>query len=148
MSDRRRARILAMQALCVHEALPDDFPPQLDAFLADDDPPTAVQDYARGLVRDAWDHAAAIDKRLQGAADNWDIARMAIVDRNILRVAVCELLHRPDVPPKAVIDEAIEIAKTFGAADSGAFINGILDAVLSSVRNAKTTAAPSKGEGT
>ncbi len=130
-----------MQALCVHEALPDDFPPQLDAFLADDDPPAAVQDHARGLVRDAWDHAAAIDKRLQGAADNWDIARMAIVDRNILRVAVCELLHRPDVPPKSVIDEAIEIAKTFGAADSGAFINGILDAVLSSVANAETTTA-------
>jgi N utilization substance protein B len=130
MPDRRQARILAMQALCQLEVLGEDFLPQLDAFLADESRDRAVRDYARHLVLEAWPKRDALDESIRRVAEHWELKRMATVDRNALRVAVCELLHRPDVPPPAVINEAVEIGKTFGTADSGAFINGILDAVL------------------
>lgn len=125
-----------MQAFCQHEVQPEGFPPQLDEFLADEAdflegrvPARKAQDYARGLVCDVRTHLDTIDASLQTASKHWDVARMARVDRNILRVAVCELLHRPDVPATVVMDEAIEIARQFGDADSPAFVNGVLDAV-------------------
>lgn len=142
MIDRHQARILAMQALCMHEVQPDDSPAHLDAFLAEDDPPADVQDHARGLVRDAWEKKTAIDERIQGASEHWDIARMTMVDRSVLRVAVCEMLERPNVPVKVVIDEAIEIGKEFGTSESGAFINGVLDAIRKGLKQAPTRTPP------
>lgn len=130
MPDRRKARILAMQALCQLEVLGEDFLPQLAGFLAEETRKQAVRDYAQRLVLEAWRQRAGLDECIQNVAEHWELKRLATVDRNALRVAVFELLHRPDVPPHAVIDEAVEIGKTFGTADSGAFINGILDAVL------------------
>lgn len=130
MVDRHHARILAMQALCQLEVLDADFLSELDAFLSDENPPRAVQDYARALVEAARTDRAAIDAAIGAAAENWDVKRMAPVDRNMLRVAVCELRHRPEVPPRVVVTEAIEIGKSFGTAESGGFINGVLDAIL------------------
>ena len=118
-----------MQALCQFDTLGEDFLSQLEEFLADEAPPSAVQRYARNLFRDAQTNKAAIDEHIQSAGSHWDIGRMTTVDRNILRTAVCELLHRPDVPAKVVINEAVEIAKEFGAVESPAFINGVLDAI-------------------
>ena len=130
MIDRRPARILAMQALCQLEVLAEDFLPQLEEFLAEEPQKPALRDYARDLIRDAWAILADLDRRVQEVAENWELKRMPAVDRNVLRVAVCELFHRPDVPPAVVIDEAVEIGKAFGTGESGAFINGILDAIL------------------
>jgi transcription antitermination factor NusB len=130
MIDRRPARILAMQALCQLEVLAEHFLPQLDEFLAEEPHKAGVRDYARDLVRDAWAHLAELDQRIQEVAEHWELKRMAAVDRNVLRIAVCELFHRPDVPPAVAIDEAVEIGKGFGTAESGAFINGILDALV------------------
>lgn len=130
MTDRHPARILAMQALCQLETLGEDWLAQLDDFVADEGAPLAVQQYARQLVRDAWTNIARIDEALQAVADNWELKRMAMVDRNTLRAAACELLLRTDIPPKVAINEAVEIAKMFGAAESPAFINGVLDALL------------------
>ena len=118
-----------MQALCQFDSLGEDFLSQLDEFLADENPPSAVQRYARNLFRDAHTNRTAIDEHIQSAASHWDIGRMATVDRNILRTAACELLHRTDVPAKVVINEAVEIAKEFGAVESPAFVNGGLDAI-------------------
>ncbi len=118
-----------MQALCQFDSLGEDFLSQLDEFLADENPPSAVQRYARNLFRDAHTNRTAIDEHIQSAASHWDIGRMATVDRNILRTAACELLHRTDVPAKVVINEAVEIAKEFGAVESPAFVNGVLDAI-------------------
>lgn len=136
MPDRHQSRILALQALCQLEVIHADFLPQLDAFLADESPPKRVQSYARGLVLDADAHKETIDDVLQRTADNWELKRMAPVDRNTLRVAVCELLYRPDVPPKVVLNEAIEIGKAFGTAESPGFINGVLDAIVKHRREA------------
>ena len=73
-----------------------------------------------------WDE---IDDQLAAFSDNWRLGRMAVVDRNILRLAMFELMHEPDTPAAVVIDEAIEIAKKFGAEESGRFVNGVLDRI-------------------
>ncbi len=129
MTERRQARILAMQALCQLEVLGADFLAQLDDFLADDAPAQGVRDYAGALVRDAWQNFEHHDSLIQQSAEHWEIKRMAVVDRNTLRVAACELLLRPELPPAVVINEAIEIAREFGTAESAGFINGVLDAL-------------------
>ncbi|HKQ46499.1 MAG TPA: transcription antitermination factor NusB [Phycisphaerae bacterium] len=130
MTDRHSARVLAMQALCQLETLGDDWMAQLNDFVADEGAPLNVQLYARQLARDAWTNLARIDEALQAVAENWELKRMMMVDRNLLRVAACELLLRSDIPPKVAINEAVEIAKSFGAAESPGFINGVLDAMM------------------
>jgi N utilization substance protein B len=72
-------------------------------------------------------HQAEIDQRLAEAAENWRLPRMAAVDRNVLRLGAYEVLYVPDTPPNVVLDEAIELARRYGAADSSAFVNGVLD---------------------
>lgn len=129
MIDRRQSRILAMQFLCQIEGVGQEVLSQLDEFLADESNDPGVREYARDLVSDAWRNTATIDERIQASAPKWDVKRMTTVDRNILRVAVCEMVHRHGVPPNVVINESIEIGKQFGTAESGAFINGVLDGV-------------------
>lgn len=118
-----------MQALCQFEVLRQDFVAQLDGFLAEDSPPNEVQTYARTLFEEAQGRLEELDRHIANVAEHWDIARMPSVDRNVLRVAVCELFHMPNVPPAVVINEAVEIGKAFGTGESGAFINGVLDAI-------------------
>jgi N utilization substance protein B len=90
----------------------------------------SVREYANELVDGTLEHLAEIDSILSQFAENWTLARMGRIDRNILRIAVFELLYRDDVPARVVLDEAITIAKRFSEESSGAFINGILDRVL------------------
>ncbi len=130
MIDRHQARILAMQSLCQFEVLGADFLAQLDDFLADDDPPESVREYAKRLVLETRDRLTELDAALQTVAENWELKRMAPVDRNILRVAACELKTQIDIPRNVAITEAVEIAKAFGTAESPAFINGVLDAAV------------------
>ena len=75
-------------------------------------------------------HSADIDRKLSAAAENWRVARMAGVDRNVLRLGAFELVFTPETPPKVVIDEAIELVRRYGSKDSPAFVNGILDRLL------------------
>jgi N utilization substance protein B len=70
---------------------------------------------------------ADIDRRLTEAAENWRLTRMAVVDRNVLRLGAYELLHMPETPPNVALDEAIELGRRYGSADSPAFVNGVLD---------------------
>ena len=89
--------------------------------------------FAVELVNGVNANRAAIDSRIEEKSKNWTITRMAQVDRNILRLAVFELFYRPDIPKNVTINEAVEVAKKFGAEDSSAFINGILDEIASSL---------------
>ena len=130
MIDRRQARILAMQALCLFDAMGDEFAQQLGDFLADEAPPAAIVEHARRLVLDVRQDLGVIDETIQSSLQNWDMKRLAAIDRNIMRVAVCELMHRPEVPAKVALNEAIEIGKEFGTKETAAFINGILDAIV------------------
>ena len=88
-----------------------------------------VRAFAERLVLGVAGELRALDRAIAVSATNWRIERMAVVDRNVLRMAVYELLHDPATPAPVVIDEAIEVAKKFGSEDSGSFINGILDDV-------------------
>ncbi len=86
--------------------------------------------FASDLVTGALERLDEIDERLSGQATNWRLERMPAVDRNILRLAVYELLASTDVPPLVVLDEAIELAKQYGSEQSGSFVNGLLDGIL------------------
>jgi len=86
--------------------------------------------YARSLLQGALDHRDEIDELIRGQADNWRLERMPAVDRNILRLALYEILYEGDTPHLVVVDEAIELAKKFGSEQSGRFINGLLDGFL------------------
>lgn len=96
-------------------------------------PPTAdeaaMRLFADPLVRGVIEHLAEIDTVIEKHVRNWSIDRMAAVDRNVLRLAVYEMLHREDIPPVVSINEAVDIAKRFSTHDSGKFVNGILDKV-------------------
>jgi N utilization substance protein B len=90
---------------------------------------TAMREFADPLIRGALEHRDELDEIIKKHAKNWDLHRMAAVDRNILRLAIYEMLHREDIPPVVSINEAVDIAKKFSTQDSGKFVNGILDKV-------------------
>ena len=130
---RHQARTLALQGLY-----------QLDIQRAPSDADTAncllpmlqeagasneAADYARQVIAGAWGNREQYDRMISEVSDHWEVSRMAVVDRNVLRMAIYELVERPDVPVRVVIDEAIEVAREFGDAETPQFINGVLDAV-------------------
>jgi N utilization substance protein B len=129
MGTRRLARELAMQALfsmdmhCVFssEALAD--------YSRCFSPSERVMPFFRRLTDGVLLYIEDIDRVIEGYSSNWKVRRMACVDRNVLRLAVFELLYCEDIPTKVSINEAIDIAKKFGASESGGFINGILDSI-------------------
>jgi N utilization substance protein B len=125
---RRKARECALQLLFAQErgALR---PEAVAAFWDDAEAPEAARGYAEHLVELVGTHREEIDAVIARYAENWSLDRMSRVDRNLLRIAVCELFYVPDVPVRVALDEAIEIAKRFGGDDSGRFVNGILDRV-------------------
>ena len=86
-------------------------------------------DYARRLTAGAWSKRDQYDRMITEVTDHWEVSRMAVVDRNILRLALYELIEEPNVPARVVIDEAIEIGREFGDAETPQFVNGLLDAV-------------------
>lgn len=143
MISRRKAREFALQVLYAAEM----GEPSLDAAaagLAVEPPvPPDAQAYGLKLARRVVKEAEAIDARLIPASENWDFERFALVDRLVLRLAVAELLFEEDVPAKVCINEAVEIARKFSTEKSGAFVNGVLDAVARSLGSL----APRAGKG-
>jgi N utilization substance protein B len=145
MGDRRRARELALQTLfalefearseelCIADMRERAIEPVSDAEDLSDlvRGGASVQAFAEELVQGVKRHQVEIDAMLGRFSTNWKVSRMALVDRNILRLACFELLHLEDVPQKVSLNEAVEIAKRYGSSDSSAFINGILDRIAS-----------------
>jgi transcription antitermination protein NusB len=154
MGKRREARERAVQFLFQHDMNPpEDLEAALNHFwdsqraaaIAEEKgmatwgqpielpPPTAeeaaVRLFAEPLIRGALDHRDEADALIKKHAQNWDLHRMAAVDRNVLRLAIYEMLYRDDIPPVVSINEAVDIAKKFSTQDSGKFVNGILDKV-------------------
>lgn len=154
MGMRREARERAVQFLFQHdlnqpedleEALRVFWESQRSAALAEDKgvarwgeavelpPPTAeeaaIRVFAEPLIRGTLQHVGEIDAEIKKYAKNWDLHRMAVVDRNVLRLAIYEMRHREDIPPIVSINEAVDIAKRFSTEESGKFVNGILDKV-------------------
>jgi transcription antitermination protein NusB len=130
MGTRRRARELAMQALFFMDMRPDaGNQDPLALFCRSCPPPKSCQPLFTELVQGVKHHSAQIDRIIERFSSNWKISRMAGVDRNVMRLAVYEMLCCPDIPPKVSINEAIDIGKKYGTEESGAFVNGILDAI-------------------
>lgn len=137
MGTRRKARELALQFLYQLDLGGDRDPgPHAAEFWARHPADQEARDYADDLVRGTKAGQARIDALIARCAEHWELERMAVVDRNILRAAVYELLSRTDVPPQVAINEAIEIAKKFGTRESGRFVNGVLDRIARELRPA------------
>jgi N utilization substance protein B len=133
---RRTGRAYALQLLYARDGDPGTEVVDVAARWASDlelevDGP--AQQFARELVGAAVTRAVEIDELITGSSKNWRIDRMSRVDRNILRLGACELLAFRDVPVKVVINEAVELAKRFGTAESSAFVNGVLDRIATAV---------------
>ena len=129
MGARRRARELALQMLYEHDLAGTE---PTEMFDRSDLRATATttRRFVEHLVSGTLAHREDLDALITKQADHWRLARMPVVDRNILRLALFELLHEPDTPHAVVIDEALEIAKRYSTPRSSQFINGILDGVL------------------
>jgi len=133
---RRAGRAYALQLLYARDGDPSTdvtgaAVSWADAFELGVDAP--AQSFARELVAAASERSAEIDTLIASSSKNWRIDRMSRVDRNILRLGTCELIAFRDVPVKVVINEAVELAKRFGTAESSAFVNGVLDRIASAV---------------
>jgi transcription antitermination protein NusB len=130
MGARRKSRELALQMLFQYDIAgnPPDMICETFEDLQKAKPNT--REFATRIFRGTVDHLAKIDEMIQIQADNWRLSRMAVVDRNIIRMCVYEFLHETDTPKLVIIDEGIEIAKKFGTQKSSQFINGILDGIL------------------
>jgi N utilization substance protein B len=154
MGKRREARERAVQFLFqydlnppenINSALEQFWQSQRAAAIAEDKggatwgqpvelpPPNAdevaIRLFAEPLIRGTLEHREDLDERIKRHVLNWDLHRIAAVDRNILRLAIYEMLHRNDIPPVVSINEAVDIAKKFSTQDSGKFVNGILDKI-------------------
>jgi N utilization substance protein B len=130
MTTRRDAREWAVQLLFAMDFNP---PEDIDAVLAEfwqgKVVPAKQQSFTERLVRGVVKHRADLDVALREYAENWDISRMGAVERNVMRMALFELLHCEDIPPVVSINEAVDIAKYFSTGEAGKFVNGILDRV-------------------
>ena len=129
MRKRTKAREYALQILYQADIRHTESAQVADEFWQTHDATSEIKTFTNQLAKGALEHLADIDQLITTHADNWELKRMAVIDRNILRLGIYELVYVGEVPPKVCINEAIELAKRFGDADSGKFINGILDAV-------------------
>ena len=129
MGTRRRARELAMQALFYMDANRSASPQMLERFCENFIPPQKARPFFIKLVTGVLEAKPQIDTLIERFSKNWRVRRMSCVDRNIMRVAVFEMLFCHDIPPKVSINEAIDVGKKFGTEESGAFINGIIDSI-------------------
>jgi transcription antitermination factor NusB len=150
MRKRSRARELALQILYQVDLLGEEVLIGIEEMLSRERRDPEIVAYALRLVRGTIARWGEIDGRIGATAEHWDVPRMAVIDRNVLRMATWELLEGEDTaPPKVVLNEAIELGKRYSTAQSGAFINGILDRILrtlSAERPAGPTAAGANGK--
>ena len=130
MGKRRAARELALKFLYQTEFNSNSPDSELNSFCDRANVSEEVQNFTQALIRNILFHKKEVDELLQKISANWAPDRMAVIDKNILRLGICELLFDPTTPPKVVINEAVEIAKKFGTEESPDFINGILDKVF------------------
>jgi N utilization substance protein B len=129
MGNRRRSRELAMQVLFQIEMNGDDSEEAVELFCKHFEVSKNAKPFFLRLVNGVKACQDKLDRLIERFSDNWKISRMSGVDRNLMRVAVYELLYCEDIPPKVSINEAIDIGRRFGTEQSPAFINGILDSI-------------------
>ena len=130
---RRRSREFALQALYQLNITKQDVTALLKQFQEHFLSVGEADDFLRRLVLGVLEHCEELDRLIERYSENWRLDRIDVVDRNILRMALFELLYCEDIPPKVTINEAIDLGKRYGSEDSGSFINGILDRIQNEV---------------
>jgi len=131
---RTRARELAMQGLYQLDVQGSDLLELLGEFFGENTGDDSVRKLALDWTRGAWENLAKCDELIVASTIKWQLSRLSAVDKSILRLAVYQLKFCPDIPPRVVINEAIELAKKFSTAKSSAFVNGVLDAILKKLK--------------
>jgi len=132
MRKRTMAREFALQILYQMDITHDDYAACLDNFWKahlNEDIEEEIKHFTGDLIQGIASNLEAIDQKIDQHATNWQIKRMAVIDRNILRLSSYELIFRDDIPAKVSINEAIELAKKYSGPESGKFVNGILDKI-------------------
>ena len=132
MRKRTRAREFALQVLYQIDITSDNADAALDNFWQsheDEEIEKDLKQFTSELVKGVRDNLETIDEKISKYAANWHLKRMAVVDRNILRLGACELITRQDIPPKVSINEAVELAKKYSGIEAGTFVNAILDKI-------------------
>ncbi|MCS7238220.1 MAG: transcription antitermination factor NusB [Thermoguttaceae bacterium] len=142
-SPRAQAREAAFQILFHWDINPEFGPEVIERFLWENVPQEGASAFASDLIRGVMEMRERLDEELEAVSENWTVSRMAVADRTILRLGAYELLYT-DTPGEVIIDQAVELAKRFGTAQSGAFVNGILDRLMHKVRH-QTSGAPARG---
>lgn len=130
MGTRRRARELALTVLFETEFNPQNHDAIVGRIVAEETPKEDVADFLRLLVKSYAEHAERVNGEVEVHSSHWKISRMALVDRNILRLGATEILFCGDIPKNVSINEYLEIAKKYGTEDSSSFVNGILDKIV------------------
>jgi N utilization substance protein B len=146
MGTRRTSREQALQALFYMDMHRDQQEDPVDLFCSCFTQDKPAGPFFHRLVDGVRQNRETIDTVIEQFSSNWKISRMSCVDRNILRIAVFELLYCADIPPKVSINEAIDVGKRFGTEESGAFINGILDSIRLAMEANKLQRIPKTGE--
>lgn len=131
LKERTKARYLCLQFLYQLDLRGTEVLDEMESFLATNGKSRSVREYASRLISGCIEHWQEIDQKIEKVAQNWTVSRMAVVDRNILRIAIYEMCYIKETPAKVAINEAIEMGKKFSTENSGAFINGILDNLAS-----------------
>jgi N utilization substance protein B len=134
MKVRRRARAVVLQTLYELDFTHHDLEYALGARFEERTLPEAAQEFTRSLVKGVWTYRDYLDSVVGELAPEWPIDQIAAVDRNVLRIAVYELLFEPETPPKVAINEAVELAKMFGGEGSPRFVNGVLGSLVAKDR--------------
>ncbi|NUO08448.1 MAG: transcription antitermination factor NusB [Candidatus Brocadia sp.] len=142
MRNRTIARELALQALYQLDLRGDEIIDEINTFCKKSAEKDDVYQFAMSLINGCRSHIREIDENISGVTEHWELRRMAVIDKNILRLGVYELLYRSDIPPKVSINEAIELAKKFSTKNSGTFVNGILDKIYTQGGNGKLKGNP------
>lgn len=142
MKIRSKSRELALQALFYMDMSREASEKNLDLFLQCLRPPEKALPFFYRLVRGVMTFNPRIDEIIERFSDNWRMNRMGCVDRNILRLAVYELIFCEDIPPKVTINEAIDVGKKFGGEESGSFVNGIMDSIRKAIETGELRLEP------
>lgn len=147
VTGRRQAREWVVQFLFQTEFNPEDLDQALEDFWNDEEktPLDRDRNYVNEVIRGVIDQQLKIDRTLKRYTDNWDVDRLGVLDRIVLRVAVYEMLFRTDVPPVVSINEAVEIAKAYSGQKSARFVNGVLDRIQKELDRPSRT--PDAGNG-
>lgn len=142
MGKRRSSRELAVKFLYLCELNAGEWKEQLEQFWERNPCQKDIIRFSEGLLKKVFEHRDQIDGLVEKFSDHFALSRMGVIDRNLLRLAVTEILYAKETPAAVVINEAVEIAKRYGSDESPAFINGVLDKIKGEIEGGRVTATP------